>query len=514
MSALEAYMEVVNTSVDPIFSNASNNDFVFYTATSNQSIHFGTQTGTAPSALTITQSNLAINGDLSLTRTVNIKGLKVSARSSASTPQNITSVVSSLPSLYPDGTDLTLKLTTPQTKFKFLNSNNTEIASITSTGVINAASNLTINGAPITLSDHTHDLTSSSITGVLPLTKGGTGISTATGTTGTGNIVLNSNPSFAGTVTLPTLTATSNATFSNNLSVIGDITLTKRVGLNGVFMRPRATAGALQNITTTVSSIPSVASLPNNVTFALSNPQSEFRFNNSNGTTTTTITQLGQVLAPSNDTSNAPAFSWTGDSDTGMYHASNDTIGFTCGGSNVMTVSRSNVEVNGNIRQFGIGVPYAACIIIEERHATTPGYTAIANDWAIRRLNTLAFDYNGSAIYTGTIPVRQDFSSTFMLKPGTYLINAYAPAYNVNQHRCRLVSLPTANVVAYGTSMFATGSVNNASELSCIVTTSSNTEYRLDHYTAAVASTPSESFGVSVAASNNTYAKVVITKLA
>ena len=37
--------------------------------------------------------------------------------------------------------------------------------------------------------------------GVLSLARGGTGISTATGTTGTGNIVLSAGPTFTGTVT-------------------------------------------------------------------------------------------------------------------------------------------------------------------------------------------------------------------------------------------------------------------------------------------------------------------------
>lgn len=56
----------------------------------------------------------------------------------------------------------------------------------------------------------------------------------------------------------------------------------------------------------------------------------------------------GPLLMNSNDSSNAPGFTWDGDSNTGMYRAADNTIGFTCGGSNVMTLS-NNTATFSNI---------------------------------------------------------------------------------------------------------------------------------------------------------------------
>ena len=55
-----------------------------------------------------------------------------------------------------------------------------------------------------------------------------------------------------------------------------------------------------------------------------------------------------QFLADSNDSSNAPAFSFMGNSNTGMWQPSNDTIGFVTGG-----VDRVRIDSTGNV---GIGV--------------------------------------------------------------------------------------------------------------------------------------------------------------
>ena len=57
--------------------------------------------------------------------------------------------------------------------------------------------------------------------------------------------------------------------------------------------------------------------------------------------------RVGQVLANSNDSSNAPAYSWLGDTNTGFYHASNDVIGVVTNG-----VERMRVGSNGFV---GIG---------------------------------------------------------------------------------------------------------------------------------------------------------------
>lgn len=59
-------IEAVNRSVDPIFTNTSNNDVCVYADSSNQALHLGVggSTGSRASMVTVTQSNVTVNGDL------------------------------------------------------------------------------------------------------------------------------------------------------------------------------------------------------------------------------------------------------------------------------------------------------------------------------------------------------------------------------------------------------------------------------------------------------------------
>jgi hypothetical protein len=64
----------------------------------------------------------------------------------------------------------------------------------------------------------------------------------------------------------------------------------------------------------------------------------------------------GQIWANSNDSSNLPSYSWSNDGNTGMYHAANDVIGFSCGGSNVMFLSAfdsTTCQMSNNLRVVG-----------------------------------------------------------------------------------------------------------------------------------------------------------------
>lgn len=61
---------------------------------------------------------------------------------------------------------------------------------------------------------------SSVFSGTLPVARGGTGVTTSTGT---GNVVLSASPTFSGTVTAPTITS-STAITSTGLTTLGEIT--------------------------------------------------------------------------------------------------------------------------------------------------------------------------------------------------------------------------------------------------------------------------------------------------
>jgi hypothetical protein len=148
--------EIINRTVDPVFTNTAEDDLAFYTSSSNQSIHFGTQIGnTAPSALKVTKSNIEVNGDIALTRGVLFNGLQITKKATAGTMQNVTATVTSVPSLSSNVGNVTLSLGSGQSNFRFVNSNSIQVASLSQTGVLElgtvtatsvTTTNLTANG--------------------------------------------------------------------------------------------------------------------------------------------------------------------------------------------------------------------------------------------------------------------------------------------------------------------------------------------------------------------------------
>lgn len=87
-----------------------------------------------------------------------------------------------------------------------------------------------------------------------------------------------------------------------------------------------------------------------------------------------------QILGNSNDSATIPSFSFKEDSNTGIFHASNDTIGFTTAGNEKMRINS-----NGNI---GIGT-------------TTPAYKLDVNGPvnALGYCNLLLDSYSSTSIY-------------------------------------------------------------------------------------------------------------------
>lgn len=59
----------------------------------------------------------------------------------------------------------------------------------------------------------------------------------------------------------------------------------------------------------------------------------------------TSMSCTGQFRASGTDTSNVAAYSWLTDDNTGMYHQSNDVIGFTAGGITKMVIGSSNLGI-------------------------------------------------------------------------------------------------------------------------------------------------------------------------
>lgn len=58
-------------------------------------------------------------------------------------------------------------------------------------------------------------------------------------------------------------------------------------------------------------------------------------------------TFTGQIIGNSADTNTAPAFTWSGDTNTGMYHPANDTISFVTAGTDRMRINNNGTIVLG-----------------------------------------------------------------------------------------------------------------------------------------------------------------------
>ena len=83
------------------------------------------------------------------------------------------------------------------------------------------------------------------------------------------------------------------------------------------------------------------------------------------------IYSTSQILADSNDSSNAPAFSFMGDSNTGMWQPADDTLGFATAG-----VDRVRIDSAGRV---GIGVASPSYILDVAGTARAAGFTANTN---------------------------------------------------------------------------------------------------------------------------------------
>lgn len=79
-----------------------------------------------------------------------------------------------------------------------------------------------------------------------------------------------------------------------------------------------------------------------------------FTNNTGTGTGSTGITYTSNVFVALQDSADAPGFTWCNDLDTGMYQKAQDSIGFSCGSSNVMSLSPSNISVGTHIQTRSI----------------------------------------------------------------------------------------------------------------------------------------------------------------
>ena len=208
--------------------------------------------------------------------------------------------------------------------------------------------------------------------GLLSTAYGGTGTSN---TVGTGSVVFNTSPAFTGTAAFSNVTA-SNIVSSNVLvtMAVGDPTMTlwasNAAGRPTLqFLRGSSVYGAdaLVDYRLVNSNGVFLIGASNSVT-------SEFNlmsFFGSNGAVNVNVPMnvSGQIQGSPVDTSNVPAFTWSNDSNTGMYHISTGALGFALRGNNFVTMSN-------NLLGVGTSNPQNTLDVLGQLNTTPVGASA------------------------------------------------------------------------------------------------------------------------------------------
>lgn len=115
--------------------------------------------------------------------------------------------------------------------------------------------------------------------------------------------------------------------------------------------------------------------------------------------------------------------------------------------------------------------PLLIAIIEDQKSSGTNGGTFTSGAWRTRDLNTIVA--NDKSIVSL-------FANQFTLKPGTYKINATAPAFNVNFNQIRLYNITDSVNVKLGSSFDCNGA-SSISTLACKFTITETKTFEIQH---------------------------------
>ena len=115
-------------------------------------------------------------------------------------------------------------------------------------------------------------------------------------------------------------------------------------------------------------------------------------------------------------------------------------------------------------------------IITETQPSGTAAGTFIATTWVTRTLNTSSSNIDGFALS----------ANQFTLPPGSYVLEASAPAYSVNAHKTRLQNITAATTTEVGLSEESAGTAANASrsKVKSVFTVTVSTVFEIQHWAA------------------------------
>jgi len=152
------------------------------------------------------------------------------------------------------------------------------------------------------------------------------------------------------------------------------------------------------------------------------------------------------------------------------------------------------------------GASSLSCFIKDIKATGVNGGTAAATTFNIRTLNDLSGDTSFVSLS----------ANSFTLNPGTYDIQASAPAYNCDTHQAVIRNTSDSTHDLIGSSMFSSNGrfVQNNSVISGRITIASSKTFQLWHYTQSVqTSSGLGAVGGSPSGLSEVYSQIKITKI-
>lgn len=116
------------------------------------------------------------------------------------------------------------------------------------------------------------------------------------------------------------------------------------------------------------------------------------------------------------------------------------------GSSRLDNLSVDTITVTATISGSVLAAPYPIMIVRDEKAINTAGGTFTLGAWRTRTLNTTS---------TNTISGASLASNQITLPGGTYYISWSAPAYQINKHQSKIVSVSGSSVSIIGESTVA-----------------------------------------------------------
>ena len=156
----------------------------------------------------------------------------------------------------------------------------------------------------------------------------------------------------------------------------------------------------------------------------------------------------------------------------------------------------------------GTAAPYIQ--IANAPTSGTDGGTFTSGAWRIRTLDTIQSDASGLTTLS---------SNQFTLPAGTYILQASAPALQVNDHMIRLYNVTDSAVTAYGTTEWVGNptlgnSAQTRSRVNVRFTLTGTKTFRIEHYCTATVTTVGFGNSLGLAGVNELYTQVQVWKMA